>query len=106
MRPRVLVIYAVDVCHEEEIVRLHHSCGDGGEGVIVTEFVDLPNFLEKFSNADLEMEFCLTNRDSYSIVFIYYGDYSHIEKLTERILGIQILCTLLLHQPTICAVHI
>ena len=55
MRPGVLVIEAVDVCHEEEIVCLNHSCGDGGEGVIVTEFVDLPNFLGGSVKLILEM---------------------------------------------------
>ena len=45
MRSRVLVVETVDICHKEEIVCLHHGCGDGGEGVVVTEFLDLANFL-------------------------------------------------------------
>lgn len=33
---------------------MHHGCSDGGEGVIVTEFFNLPDFLGAFSIADMK----------------------------------------------------
>lgn len=64
VRPRVLVVQTVDVCHEEEVVCLQHGCGDGGKGVVVTEFVNLPDFLGAFSNVEFDVGFRLTDRDS------------------------------------------
>lgn len=96
VRPGVLVVQTVDVCHEEEVVCLQHGCGDGGKGVVVTKFVNLPDFLGAFSNVEFDAAFHLTNRDSQCIVLVYYRNYSHVEKLSECVLCIQILCTLLL----------
>lgn len=55
----VLVVEAVDVRHQEEVVGIYHGGGNGGESVIVTEF-------------DLG--------DSQSVVLVNDGDHAHAEE--------------------------
>lgn len=39
--PRVVLVQPVDVGHEEEVICAAHAGGDGGQGVVVSEFVDV-----------------------------------------------------------------
>ena len=67
--PRVLVVQAVDVGHEEEQVRVHHGGGDGREGVVVAK-LDL--------------------RHGQRVVLVDDGDHAHLQQLVHGPLGVEI----------------
>lgn len=71
--PGVLVIQAVDICHEEEIIGVNHRGGDGGEGIIVSEL--------DFGHGD-------------GVVLVDDGNDAHFEELGERVLSIEVLGSL------------
>ena len=62
----VLIVEAIDVCHEEEVVGLDHGGSDGGEGVVVAEF----DFLDELVRGGTEfraIERTVTARVSFSL---------------------------------------
>ena len=38
MCARVVGVQAVDIRHEKQIIRINHSCSDGGQCVVISEF--------------------------------------------------------------------
>jgi len=69
VRPRVLVIQAVDIGHEEEDVGVHHGGRDGRQCVIVAK---------------------LDFRYGQRIVFIDDGDDTHVKELMDSVLSIEV----------------
>ncbi len=58
---------------------MNHDGGDGGEGVVVAEPVELADFLMGFSWAYLKGKKVLeAYRDCYGIVLIDDWDYTHL----------------------------
>lgn len=56
---RILIVEAVHIRHEEEIICLDHPRGDGREGIIVAKF----DFLISLSNPDFASATSSTYRD-------------------------------------------
>lgn len=70
---RILVVQTVDICHEEQQIRVNHGCSDGREGIVVAK---------------------LDFRNRKGVVLIDDGNDAHVQQLIECVLGIQIPCTL------------
>lgn len=67
--PGILVIQAVYVCHEEEVIGVDHGGGNCREGIVVTK---------------------LDFRNGQGIVLIDNGDDAHVQERVECVLGVEI----------------